>query len=1710
MGRQRTAMNVMGMARDMALERTQHNMAYENLNVRLTATDENHTMTAITNEKGTENIGVTVYGTPNGTFVCNNYFGIFSHSDDNDLITVYQRADDGSYSEMMRYVDEGHKFEFGDNYIEAIVSVESSKSIRVYWIDGEHEMRVIDFMKLYEKYKSINTVNGVVVVTSSTLPQSYFSYLPNIERITVKSIDKISTGYFYSGTAQFVITELINGNESNIVYYSPLYYVSNDSQNRGFAPDNTTDGIGFMVSFLLNNTSNSKVTNYFVYCIHRTMKDGVATVFMRKVTATNGLMTAIFTGEEETVDSTYLSFKNTGKMTGVKTFVQKDNTLFVGNYNINTVYNENIETFLSSVGSIGIGFRDAISGGTFNGTKYTHNSQLSYNSYQIGHFKNRETYILGYQLMDETGAWSEPVFLESKKMTNAPKETGDGVKLPYFYSMITKNTNYSGSINYKAARPVVAYLSDARKRCLYQGYMTPTIFCEQERLNSITYAKFSPFARTMRYLGASSTKVNPQLTGNVNPIKNSWWSTHNVAYHFSHPFNILQGSGSDKFYQLDKELASADLYSSDSSWETERIHSYLGYGATYTIKAYDDYYVEDMKLGTYPANQHWSALGSAKDYNCEIQSQVTHTDVIFKTAVYPICYSTNDTVASTTTNNEESNSVIVYKETVKITTYTSETASTTTTVTLYYYYNDGTKTYIGATGIDTSKCFEGEDGYYGTSYTDSNSNTVYYTVEDIIGINPNKTQAALNTFRQSHTVESIQDASKDTTTTITGTTVADYTGSNVSIFNIDNTKYYVDASVVTFQSPDITQFVHDSDADSKVQIIGAIAMNGFTSDCSIVAQTPNLFADTIGNEGFQNIKPSNTTSGRCAMTLPNWCAAWSNGGDMQYLYWAVYPWGRDRLGQSNNDSAGTVEQSKLTYKQLANYRFSDKTLYYTNDNDLTTYQDTDGLHFVTGEQSSITRVRGQWYKGAEDVVVNQSPTLFVTNGLTQRIYATENMCIAPLIWAQADRSHMMNGLNLISCNGDTTKYNFVALSSIQHRNKHTVTSDKHYSYMGYWRNNGAKGGDIIKTLYNWNDTIINAVVAHLNDSDYYHDADYTVRYENGKKNIEKAYTNGHDWGNSGKYDKDDAPTAMMTNLKYDATPHYCIDLGKNANSLKNILPNTGYALNFLQSKAGNFFTGYISLESQTKQNFATACPYDYTSTKALPDSYSGDAIWIADILRSDYTDDDSYNADTDNNETTPWYIAGESVWFEDTNTPVLKWVQGNWYFQRWENLRTYAESSSTDVNQYVEIVSCMLETRTNIDGRYDANRGIALLNASPSNFGLINESYSQQNNFFTYYRTSLVDNNKVTSYPNTIAWSLPKILNSEVDNWTAITGQSYIDMDGDKGSITKLCRFANDIFSLQPRGVAQILYNSRTQLSTEDGTPVEIGNSGKVEGKRYVSNMIGAQNKRQVLTTDSGIYFADQYNKTLMLFSDKMNSLSEVFGFHSWAAQNYNQTLYHYWDAKHKSVMIINVNEALSFSEILQNFESFFDYGETFEVLNIINDTLLIHTGTDGLWYVWRMNGGEYNSFFGQNKDWRVKYAVSTDVASEQASQQRPTDKIWDNVEYRGDVYDGTEFKATVSPYTYIRAETEYQDTEEQKLTFKKDFHQNISNLKQKFRIWHGIIPRDKKDHKAGHIHNRIRNPWVYLTLGFRQSDVEDGERNYRAIVQDLYIDFFE
>lgn len=616
--------------------------------------------------------------------------------------------------------------------------------------------------------------------------------------------------------------------------------------------------------------------------------------------------------------------------------------------------------------------------------------------------------------------------------------------------------------------------------------------------------------------------------------------------------------------------------------------------------------------------------------------------------------------------------------------------------------------------------------------------------------------------------------------------------------------------------------------------------------------------------------------------------------------------------------------------------------------------------------------------------------------------------------------------------------------------------------------------------------------------------------------VQNAGTNAHTLFSSGYKQVDSRFTDQITGIdpvriKYKSTPHAVLALNYTTSGAQRILPtiqdyDVGYPtttdiwnVNYM---GGNIATGQHLFWDKNKHT--SSISQDIITTKI-----TGDVLTIGGIQYGWLWLGELYNDNVQNRfggqteeafENNVWLPCGDPISLIDTSNEVKKsvtimWEEGDTYFQRYDHIKTYPFSLE-DQNQVTDIISFMCETRVNIDGRYDRNRGqTSNFSITPKNFNLMNDVYSQPNNFFNY-RTINPNKLNLDNFHNSITWAKTKTAGELIDTWTNITLASTLDLDGDKGNVRALRRFNNNIFAFQDRGISQILYNENMQISSTDGVPIEIANSGKVNGKRYISDRIGCTNKWSMCETSNGIYFIDDITKGIFLFNGQLDNLSDRLGFHSWinkasgSIDIWNPVDFNgfvtYYDKVNGDVFFISKDECLAFSEPLGQFSSFYSYEKTPYFTNLEDRGIAINVeGTDTLYKPWLHNEGDYNMFFGVYQPFYTTVIANPDM---------PIDKIFNNLEFRSDSWDknGNLLNTTFDTLTTWN---EYQ----QGTSTLNNILGRPSSLKRKFRIWRANIPRAKANGR-----DRMRNPWLYIKLSMEKENVN------KTVLHDMIVHYFE
>ena len=581
------------------------------------------------------------------------------------------------------------------------------------------------------------------------------------------------------------------------------------------------------------------------------------------------------------------------------------------------------------------------------------------------------------------------------------------------------------------------------------------------------------------------------------------------------------------------------------------------------------------------------------------------------------------------------------------------------------------------------------------------------------------------------------------------------------------------------------------------------------------------------------------------------------------------------------------------------------------------------------------------------------------------------------------------------------------------------------------------------------------------------------------------------------------PKDTPIRIQYKSTPHLVIPLNWDGSFTQRILPNVNNSSYGTNTYIGTpvWLKNDSSLILSVVQDNITISGLGYNNTTR--DSLNMSGLWLAEVYRDDSDIVNRFGGTSPQAlASNTWNIASKEYSLIGKDTITIEFDQADTYYQRYDCLKTYGELEQQQ--SMVEILSYMCETRINLDARTDKNRGLEDNRlVHPNNFNLFNGIYNSKQQYFNpkYIDISLFPAN---NFPNTFIWSQNKQVGALVDTWTNIGIENSYDTQGQLGTINSLKLFNDQLIGLQDKGLFNILFNSRVQLNTSDGLPIELANSGKVDGVRYLSTQIGTKNKYSVQVTPSGLFFIDDEAQTINLFNGQINILSDTLGFRTWMKKKHSYTpittinnttnFFTYYDKGNKDVYFVNKDYTLCYSELLQTFTSFYSYNGNNGMFNIGNSFVSLTKDSVGnKSQLWEHFTGQYDKLYNTYKPFYIKYLFNPEPH---------IDKIFDTLEIRADVFNSTELDIATKPISHIIAETEYQYIKEQI---------NDINFRQKFRVWRALIPRANSFTTGVLLTNpnrltgmdRIRNPWAFITLSN-----ENNTDNNRVLLQDVTLSY--
>lgn len=1585
---------IKGMQRDLSASAFNSEYAYENKNVRIMPTDES-TLLSLINEKGNKEssivgVGNYIKGTPIGQSLINNELIVFT-SGDKSVLDANIEAEELSIDDITaeeKVVDIDYPFEdriykiwfnnsvltgqrlfrgdLGFNYkypIEAISFYENSDIRKIYWTDGLNQPRVINI-----------AAASSVISKWDTDSFNFVRTLSLNESVTITR-NIVANGSFAPGVIQYAFTYFNKyGQESNIFYTSPLYYISYN--NRGASPE---DKVSNSFNIIIEDV-DTRFDYLRIYSIHRTSINATPTV-RRVVDLAPPIGSSSYEANEYVTTS-----KDTEITLYLREGLQKENTLdtyepasqsgsykrwtFDTNEYYRLSFSNGNNVILDTNGTLTITIQGGIVNLSVTGKPFIfsdlYRKKITYTDNGISGDSVDPTellYIGGEEVVFGTMTQKDnTLFLGDIQMK---RKTLDSTIRNYFKNKEVTFSSYAKSI--ESPEP--------------KGYYP---YSNQLKLNSYQF-------KTFKYLEYYRFGIQAQhYTGKWSePI---WINDVRNTVHIDATFYSSNSIG----------LPVAEFTLSD---------------ATIINRLLDQGYVRIRPVVVYPA--------------------INDREAICQGVLCPTVYNVSDRYG----NSPFAQSSWFTRPNAPFDEYKAFHDSQSSSG---EWSSDWTP-------LDVSSL---TPSIYSRAGIMSNNRTIV-TADGTTQYNMDTVnRGAWAEFRHNYPIPSNDKRNAEiqciwnppsrpyVADTMTDADVASW----VSQYSEN---FYIDQSILTFHSPDIefdTEVRSIDTSGLKLRIVGIVPITAFASDIDIQTSTPvNNFYDSS--------------------ELPIGFYKESVGAENGFYSDSGYPFFTKTYGESHFGWRGLISGA---------YWFDEITAYK---------KDTGNTnHYTTGF------VVYPWHRNG-----SLNNTKFATDGYRSAMlekkrisnmrysYKTQYMDSSRIWNAYSGGSNTRTGISGIAV-FDSEEVSLVRLPA----QENSGLSDINYY------------GNIDKLL----------TVSRIGDK--------KDGYPIMTSGVQNANTDAHKLFSGGYMQVDNRFTDQITGadpvrIKYKSTPHAVLALNYTTSGAQRILPtiqdwNTGYPsttdiwnINYV---GGSITSGQHLFWDKNKD--VSSISQDVITTGIVGDvsmrgGFQYGWLWLGELYNDSVQN--RFGGQTEEAfENNIWLPCGDPVSLVDTTGMIkssitIKWIEGDTYYQRYDHIKTYPFTTE-DQNQITDIISFMCETRVNIDGRYDRNRGqISNFAITPENFNLMNDVYSQQNNFFNY-RTINPNKLNLDNFHNSITWTKTKTAGELVDTWTNITLASTLDLDGDKGDVRALRRFNNNIIAFQDRGISQILYNENMQIASTEGVPIEIANSGKVNGKRYMTDKVGCTNKWSICETPNGIYFIDDITKGIFLFNGQLNNISDKLGFHSWINKASDgidiwnpidfDGFVTYYDKVNGDVFFISKEECLGYSESLGQFTSFYSYEKMPYFSNLEDRGISLNVQGNGTLYrPWLHNEGDYNMFFGVYQPFYTTVIANPDMQA---------DKVFNNLEFRADSWDknGNLLNTTFDTLTTW---DEYQEG----IADLTNTPNRPSTLKKKFRIWRANIPRAKANGR-----DRMRNPWLYVKLSMEK------ENTNKTILHDMMVHYFE
>ena len=371
-----------------------------------------------------------------------------------------------------------------------------------------------------------------------------------------------------------------------------------------------------------------------------------------------------------------------------------------------------------------------------------------------------------------------------------------------------------------------------------------------------------------------------------------------------------------------------------------------------------------------------------------------------------------------------------------------------------------------------------------------------------------------------------------------------------------------------------------------------------------------------------------------------------------------------------------------------------------------------------------------------------------------------------------------------------------------------------------------------------------------------------------------------------------------------------------------------------------------------------------------------------------------------------------------------------------------------------------------------------------------NPAYSQQNSGIIFISKAYLQSNIVRE-PHTIYPSEPKLDGELTDSWRSFLVNNALSVNGNYGEINRVIEFKDRLFFYQNDGVGIASVDERVLANEADTTQTQLGTGTVLQRFDYLSTQTGSKHSFAVEATGDGVYHYDAFVNKMFKYqitkdASGIKSLTDVKGLTGFfrtafatnsglkstdkilRANNARIGISSGYNSEFNSVYFTffdqpnNVKFTVSYNELLDSFESFYDFYPSLYLnmrkrfLSVKPTDIALSSGDS----MYTHNVNIRNTFYETTYPSLIKFRVN---------ENSDLVKTFDNFQLNTEVIlNNLQLAETVDTLAIIN---DYQN-----------IPQTNANFVQKIRSWRLAIPRDETNPLLT-IKPRISDKYIDVTF---------------------------